>query len=106
MLGKYSGSSLEAAALKGLGSVSKNVGKAIAKIPIISRGPVDEALIAAGDSAYTFSSKNSEKVLQEFSDKKDAGVYLFVDNIDILNTMNNQAIEIMFDQDNIYVCAN
>ena len=105
MLGKYTGSSLEAAALKGLGSVSKNVGKAIAKIPIISRGPVDEALIAAGDSAYTFSSKNSEKVLQEFSDKKDAGVYLFVDNIDTLNTMNNQAIEMMFDQDNIYVCA-
>ena len=105
MLSKYSSSSVGTAALKGLGSASKSVGNVIAKIPIIRKGPVDEVLIAAGDSAKKLSSQNSEKALHEFSDKQGAGVYLFVENIETINTMNNQAIEMMFDQDTIYVCT-
>ena len=105
MLSKYSSSSVGTAALNGLGSASKSVGNVIAKIPIIRKGPVDEVLIAAGDSAKKLSSQNSEKALHEFSDKQGAGVYLFVENIETINTMNNQAIEMMFDQDTIYVCT-
>ena len=105
MLSKYSSSSVGTAALNGLGSASKSVGNVIAKIPIIKKGPVDEILIAAGDSAKKLSSQNSEKALHEFSDKQGAGVYLFVENIETINTMNNQAIEMMFDQDTIYVCT-
>ena len=104
MLSKYSGSSVGTAALNGLGSASKSVGNVIAKIPIIRKGPVDEVLIAAGDSAKKLSSQNSEKALHEFSDKQGTGVYLFVESIETINTMNNQAIEMMFDQDTIYVC--
>lgn len=104
MLSKYSSSSVGTAALNGLGSASKSIGNVIAKIPIIRKGPVDEVLIAAGDSAKKLSSQNSEKALHEFSDKQGAGVYLFVENIETINTMNNRAIEMMFDQDTIYVC--
>lgn len=106
LLSKYSGSSVGTAVLNGLGSASKSVGNVIAKIPIIRKGPVDEVLIAAGDSAKKLSSQNSEKALHEFSDKQGAGVYLFVENIETINTMNNQAIEMMFDKDTIYVCTN
>lgn len=105
MLSDYSGSSVEAATLKGIGSASKNIGKAIAKIPIINKGPVDEALIAAGNSVKKMSGKNSERILREFSDKRDAGVSLFVENIETINVMNNKAIELMFDRDAVYVCA-
>lgn len=105
MLSKYTSSSVGTAALKGLGNASKSVGNVIAKIPIIRKGPVDEVLIAAGNSAKKLSSQNSEKALHEFSDKQGAGVYLFVENIETINTMNNQAIEMMFDQDTIYVCT-
>ena len=105
MLSEYSRTTVETAALKGLGSASKNVGKAIAKIPVIRKGPVDEALIAAGNSAKKISNKTSERVLNEFSEKRDPGVRFFVESIETINTMNNQAIVMMFDQDNIYICA-
>lgn len=105
LLSKYSGSSVETAALKGLGSASKSVGNVIAKIPIIRRGFVDEALIAAGEAATKMSSENYEASLREFNDKQGAGAYLFVENIETLNLLNNQSIEMMFDRDAIYICA-
>lgn len=47
-LEKLSDTSLEANLLKGLGTASKAVGKAIERIPVVSQGPVDEFCRAAG----------------------------------------------------------
>ena len=42
----YFSSSIQSTLLKGLRNVSKATGEAIAKVPVLSKGPVDEALIS------------------------------------------------------------
>lgn len=105
ILKDYMKSSIETMALKGFGNVSKNAGSAIAKIPIISKGPVDEALIAAGDYAKKMSKKQTEKTMNSFIENKDAGTRVFIDNIDKIDVISNKAVELLFDRDAVYVCA-
>ncbi len=42
-------SSIESRLTKGLAGISRSAGKAISKIPVVSKGSVDEALIGAGE---------------------------------------------------------
>ena len=45
----YSSTSVQSSMLKGIAKASTSVGKLVEKIPVISKGQADEALIAAGD---------------------------------------------------------
>lgn len=99
----YTKSSVETIALKGIGKASKGIGSAIAKIPVVSKGPVDEALIAAGNSAKNLSRRHSNHTMRAFRNNRDAGIQLFVDNIEKVNQISNKPVELIFDQDDIYV---
>ena len=79
------------------------IGSAIGKIPIVSRGPVDEALIAAGDSAKNLSRKRSNNAMKAFSNNRDAGIQLFIDNIEKVNQISNKPVEMLFDRENVYI---
>lgn len=45
----YSSTSVQSSMLKGIAKASTSVGKFVEKIPVISKGQADEALIVAGD---------------------------------------------------------
>lgn len=101
----YSKESIQSAVLKGLGQASRTAGEAIAKIPIIREGPVDEALIAAGKSLRNASKRHGRKLMDEFSENRDAGIQIFADSIDTINQMNNHPVELYFDSKQLYICA-
>ena len=52
--------SFQAVVLSGQGKAGKAAGKAIGRILVINRGPVDEALIATGNSIRKMGSKHGK----------------------------------------------
>lgn len=104
-LAQYSHSSVQTKILTGMEKAGKTAGNAIASIPVISKGPVDEALIAAGDKLGKLSENGIDKVMSGFRNNRDAGIQLFQESIATINQMSNQPVEVLFDRDNLYICA-
>lgn len=105
-LEEYMKGSIQAVALSGLGKAGKVAGKAIGRIPVINRGPVDEALIAAGSSIKKMGSKHGKNAMRDFRNNRDAGIRMFLGNIDTINEMSNRPLEILFDKETVYICTN
>lgn len=72
---------------------------------MISKGPIDEAMIGAGKKIEYLSSKNIKKVMGEFRDNRDAGIYMFAENIEAINTVSNKYVEVLFDKEMMYICG-
>ena len=99
----YSKSSVQSAVLKGLKTVSKATGEAIAKTPVISKGKVDEALIGAGSKLGQLDSRRMMDTMKVLIDAKDSCVRPFVDNIEMVNQLYNKPINVLLDGKNIYL---
>lgn len=94
--------SVQAYVLKGVAGLIKILGKGIAKIPKISEGQVDEALIGAGEKVDSFSEKRTESIMELFAREECSCVRPFVDNINAVNMIYNEPMELLFDRENIY----
>ena len=94
--------SVQAYVLKGVAGLNKVLGKGIAKIPKISEGQVDEALIGAGEKVDSFSEKRTESTMELFAREECSCVRPFVDNITAVNMIYNEPLELLFDRENIY----
>ena len=86
-----------------MGKTGKAAGKAIGKIPVINKGPVDNGLIAAGSSIRRLGSKHGKNAMRDFRNNRDAGIRMFLGNIGTVNEMSNQPMEILFDKEMIYI---
>lgn len=104
-LESYKKTSIESKALEWGGIAGKKAGGLIAKIPVISKGPVDEALISAGEKLEKFGETKNEKFLIGFDENRDAGIQLFTENIASIDEMANKPMEMMFDNQYVYICA-
>ena len=94
--------SVQAYVLKGVAGLNKALGKGIAKIPKISDGQVDEALIGAGEKVDGFSERRTESTRELFAREECSCVRPFVDNINAVNMIYNEPMELLFDRDNVY----
>ena len=99
----YFDSSIQSSLLKGLKTVSKATGEAIAKVPVISKGPVDEALIEAGSKLDKLGTRRSVQQLKKLVDRQSSCVRPFVDNIETVDRLYNNAITMVFDKDTLYL---
>ena len=88
-----------------MGKTGKATGKAMGKIPVINKGPVDNGLIAAGSSIRRLGSKHGKNAMRDFRNNRDAGIRMFLGNIDTINEMSNQPMEILIDEETVYICA-
>ncbi len=104
-LDSYKKSSIESKALEWSGLAGKKAGGFIAKIPVLSKGPVDEALIAAGEKLEKFGETKNEKFLTGFGENRDAGIQLFAESISTIDEMANNPLELFFDNQHVYICA-
>lgn len=102
---KYSESSIESEILGAVGKASTFLGEKIASRPILSKGPVDEALLLAGNKAEQLGSKQTIKSLFEFTDKRNAGILFLVEKINEINNICNKPVEVLFNKDIVYICA-
>lgn len=97
-------SSVQSYLRNGLANLSGNAGNIIAKIPVINKSPIDELLIGAGNTLEQHNSKKAGQTMKRLVDNKDCYTHSFIENIRMVDQLYNQPTEILFDNDNIYLC--
>ena len=102
----YSQSSIQTHLLKGVFKVSKVAGEMIEKVPVISRGQLDEALIEASGKIEDIKSKRTERTMRDFIDKQHSYVRPFIENINMISGVYNSDLAIAFDQEHLYIGKN
>ena len=98
----FSQGSVQSFLLKGLAVISKGAGGLIGKIPVVSKGSVDEALVSAGEKLDKVNTKKTQKTMKILAESASKCSSLFVENIEEVNRIYNQPHEILFDTENIY----
>lgn len=102
-IAKYQRSSIEAQIIRGIGAATKGLGKAIASVPVIREGPVDEALISAGDSIGRFNRDAVRQRLQSFDVFEDNRMNPFIENLQSINLLHNTENAMITDGTNLYM---
>lgn len=100
---KYSKTSLQAKLFSGLSIANKAAGEAIAKIPVISKGQLDEGLISAGEKLGAYGEKRISMAMKQLVDKQSSCVRPFVENIVMINQLYNQPISLVFNNEMLYI---
>lgn len=78
----YSSTSVQSSMLKGIAKASTSVGKFVEKIPVISKGQADEALIAAGDKLDELNAGKLRKQMSSLIEHQSNSIRPFIENID------------------------
>jgi len=99
----YANQSLESVVVKSMANMDRFTGNVFAKTPLINKTPIDETLINAGDWLAGLGSEKIEKRISSLSSCKDSGIYVFADNINKINELYNKPLEIVFDEEYIYI---
>ena len=87
----------------GLGNLAKSLGNAIASVPVLRDGPVDELLVKAGQSLSDGNESTRQKKLAQFSPLEDSRMTSFIDGIKTVNLLNNEPKAMLTDGENLYV---
>ena len=98
-----SGNSIQTALLGGVAHITRGAGDVIAKIPLVSRGQLDEALIGAGERMGKTKDRKAFKTMQTLTSGQTGIVKPFIDNIRIVNKLYNEPMAFFFDRDNLYL---
>lgn len=99
----YAKTSINSYLLGGLASINKFAGDAVAMIPVVSDSQIDETLIETGNQLDKICSKKTEDTMEQFRSNQSSCVSPFVENINTVNRLYNQPLELLFDQENIYL---
>jgi len=94
---------IESNALKGLGTVGKTIGNMIGSIPKFKEGQVDEWFIKSGEFLENGGKGLEKGLVKKFKDTADPMTDLFVEKIDMLDTIFNKTSAICCDNEKIYL---
>lgn len=98
-------SSIQSHLLQGLSSVNRFAGENLSKVPVIAKSKFDETLIDASNKLGEYGSERIVKSMKQLVDKQCSYNHLFVENINSINKLYNQPIELLFDNENLYIAA-
>lgn len=99
----YSSTSFQSSMLKGIAKASSSVGKFVEKIPVISKGQADEALIAAGDKLDELNADKLKKQMSSLIEHQSNSIRPFIENIDTVNELCNKPVQLLVDKENLYI---
>lgn len=99
----YSSTSVQSSMLKGIAKASTSVGKFVEKIPVISKGQADEALIAAGDKLDELNAGKLRKQMSSLIERQSNSIRPFIENIDTVNKLCNKPVQLLVDKENLYI---
>ena len=85
-------------AAKKVADVSTTVGNFIGKIPVVSKGPVDEFLIGMGDIISEAEKERIKKTLSFFIQYKESGLVPIAEHIDMINKLSNRPTVMAYDK--------
>lgn len=103
LMEEYSKSSVQSGMMSGLATVSKIMGSAISKVPVINKSQLDENLIDAGDKLDTHEEKRTFAVLSGLTQNRMNVTISFVENIREINHLYNRPNRYLIDGDDIYI---
>ena len=95
--------SLQGHVLGGLAKFNEGAGQVIEKIPVIEKTPLDEGLGAAGKTLSKVKSKAISRRMRGFESNQKTQVRPFLDNINMVDAMYNEPLELMFDEEYLYI---
>ena len=101
----YSSTSVQLSMLKGIAKASTSVGKFVEKIPVISKGQADEALIAAGDKLDEINAGKVRKQMSSLIEHQSNAIRPFIENIDTVNELYNKPVRLLVDKENLYIAT-
>lgn len=101
----YSSTSVQSSMLKGIAKASTSVGKFVEKIPVISKGQADEALIAAGDKLDEINAGKVRKQMSSLIEHQSNAIRPFIENIDTVNELYNKPVRLLVDKENLYIAT-
>lgn len=102
-LADYQRTAVEARMLGSLGSTVKAVGTKVAASALLSKGPVDEALISAGESLGRRNRDAVEKRLAVLAPLEDNKMSALIDNLRTVEALYNQSDRLLMDGEYLYI---
>ena len=102
-LEEMSRASLQSRVVSGLAAASKTAGGALAKVPVLSKSPVDEVLIAAGNKMNSHEAQKMRAALIRLAEHQSGCVRPFIEQIQNIDQLYNQPITLIFDRDTLYL---
>ena len=98
----YSLTSVQSSVLKGIAKASTFVGRLVEKMPVVSKGQADEALIAAGGKIEKINVEKIRKQMNSLIEHQSNSIRPFIQNIDTINELNNKPVQLLVDKEHIY----
>lgn len=95
-------SSVQARLFDGLSALNKATGKAIAKIPVISKSQIDETLIENSERIGAYRERMVQSGMSRLLDRQSSCVRPFIDNINTIMRLYNEPVTLMFDNETLY----
>lgn len=102
-ISRYSATSVQSAMLKGLSITTNAVGNLIEKVPVVGDTQADETIVAAGDKLNDIANDKIQKQMQQLIERQSNFVRPFIDNINMMNSLNNEPVRLLVDKDNLYI---
>ena len=96
-------SSVDAKLFNGVADANRAVGKAIEKVPVLEKGPVDELMIGFGKWIKDSNRKSVNKEVRGFYDSRTCDASQFVNSLITLKETYNSPNVLYFDDENIYI---
>lgn len=96
-------STLQSKALGALSAVSRAAGKTVEKMPVISKSQLDENLISAGEVLGEQSENRADSALGQLKQYSSDCVRPFVEQIRAIDRVYNSTMDILFDNENVYL---
>lgn len=101
----YSSTSVQSSVLKGIAKASTSVGKFVERIPMISKGQADEALIAAGEKLDEINAGKLRKQMNALIEHQSNSIRPFIENINTVNELYNKPVRLFVDRENLYLAT-
>ena len=83
--------------------MSRATGEAIAKVPVLGKGQIDKALIDAGSKLDQFGTQRTVQQMRRLVDRQSSCVRPFIENIESVELLYNNAINMVFDKEAVYI---
>lgn len=99
---KRTRTSLESQMTEGFASANKLAGKALSKVPLLSKSQIDEKLIEGGEKIANYNLDANKKRLAIFSKHREVGSKAFIDSIGYLEQTYSKDITLIINNETVY----
>jgi len=105
LIERYQKTSVQSYIFSRLSAVNKAAGETIGKIPVISKGQIDENLINSGNKIGKYGDGRAESTMAQLVEHQSSSVRPFIENIIIINELYNKSLSLIFNDESIYLKA-